>query len=521
MDILYINPARLSSGLDAVIKGAPLSLISIAGMLSRDHGAKLFDFKVDKFVEKRFRRKLNRFDVVAITSMTPQIEHALMVATMAKEHGCTTILGGYHPTLAPDHVASQLSVDYSVRGEGEHTFKELIDYLDGNKNDVDIKEIDGVSYKVNGKVVHNNERHLEPDMDKFGMPRRDLLEGKLYSYWGTTTRQLETSRGCPHKCKFCCITKMWKDPSERITYRSKSLKRIMREIYDVDWKNNFIFLCEDNFTIKVKRANNILDTIIRSGVPSKVHFACQSRVDTIFRNQWLVKKFREAGFRQIFLGIESVHQQSLDAMNKRGTTPAMVRTVVKMLQDEGISIFGGIIIGYPGETKTMVRQNIAFAKSLNLSCIQFTPITAFPGTEFYDEMKEKGMITSFNYKHYDLFHPMMGTEQLTNRDIFRLCAEAHAAYYLNAKWLKSQAKRYLNPFGKWTWMMNTLPRLIKQMIMGGIGMLHTQGITHYLVSDELNYFVEHPEIIDAIVEGKPSVSQEKTPTIESLPHISS
>jgi len=485
MKILYINPARLQAGMDAIIKGSPLALISIAAMVP-EHDAVLFDFKVDKYREKKFRAELNRTDVVAITSMTPQIYHALEVAKMAKEHGCYTIIGGYHPTLAPDFVVSHDYVDFIVRGEGEHTFKELIDYIDGNKNDISLKEIDGISYRdKEGKVIHNKERQLEPNLDNFPMPRRDLLKGKLYTYLGTTTQQVETSRGCPHNCKFCCIIKMWRNSGRPLTYRTKSISRIMREIYDVDWKNDFIFFCEDNFTINTKRTHKILDTIIKSGAPNKMHFSCQSRVDTLYRNPELITKLEKAGFRQVFLGIESVHQQSLDAMNKRNLTPEMVKKVVKSLRDKGISIFGGVIIGFPGETKRMVRQNIRYTVNLNLDCVQFTPITAFPGTEFYDEMRIKGMITTNNYKFYDLFHPMMKTEQLTSKEMYRLVAEAYAEFYLDSGWIKRRAKEYLNPFGKFNWMLNCIGRLVKQMVMGGLGMLYSQGISKKVISSEL------------------------------------
>ena len=484
MKILYINPARLQSGLDSIITGSPLSLISIAAMVP-EHDAKLFDFKVDKYREKRFRSELNRYDVVAITSMTPQIYSALEVAKMAKEHGCTTIIGGYHPTLVPEFVAKHEYVDFTVRGEGENTFKEIIDYIDGNKNDVSIKEIDGISYlNKDGKIIHNNERQLECNLDNFPMPRRDLLKGKLYTYLGTTTQQVETSRGCPHNCKFCCIIKMWRNSNQPITYRTKSISRIMREIYDVDWKNDFIFFCEDNFTINVKRTHRILDTIIKSGVPNKMHFSCQSRVDTLYRNPILIDKLYKAGFKQVFLGIESVHQQSLDAMNKKNTTPVMVQKVVKSLRDKGISIFGGVILGFPGETKRMVRQTIQYAIDLDLDVVQYTPITAFPGTAFYDEMKEKGMITTNNYKFYDLFHPMMRTEELSSKDFLQLVAEGYAAFYLRS-WIIRRAKEYMNPFGKFNWMLSCMGRLIKQGVLGGMGMLYTQGITTKVISDEL------------------------------------
>lgn len=486
MKILYINPARLQSGMDAIITGAPLSLISIAAMVP-EHDAKLFDFKVDKYHEKRFRRELNQYDVVAITSMTPQVYSALDVAKMAKEQGCTTIIGGYHPTLVPDFVAKHNYVDFTVRGEGEHTFKEIIDFIDGNKNNVSIKDIDGISYlDKDGEVIHNKERKLEQNLDNFPMPRRELLKGKLYTYLGTTTRQVETSRGCPHNCKFCCIIKMWRNTDKRTTYRTKSISRIMREVYDVynREKPDFIFFCEDNFTINVKRTNKILDTIIKSGINKRMHFSCQSRVDTLYRNPYLIEKLYKANFRQVFLGIESVHQQSLDAMNKRNTTPAMVKQVVKSLRDKGISIFGGVIIGFPGETKRMVRQNIQNTIDLDLDCVQFTPITAFPGTDFYNEMKEQGMITATNYKFYDLFHPMMGTPELSSKEMYRLVAEGYAAFYLKG-WLLRRAKEYLNPFGKFNWMLNCIGRLVKQGVLGGLSMLYSQGITTKVISDEL------------------------------------
>ena len=319
---------------------------------------------------------------------------------------------------------------------------------------------------------------------------------------GARLSTLETSRGCPHNCKFCCIIKMWKDPTNHITYRTKSVKRIIQEIYDTDWSNDFIFFCEDNFTINIKRTKKILNTIIRSGVNNKVHFSCQSRVDTLYRNQWLIDLMVMAGFRQVFLGIESVHQQSLDAMNKKNTTPNMIRKVVKLLRDQGISIFGGVIIGFPGETKTMVRQNIHFAKTLDMDCVQFTPITAFPGTPFYDEVKAKGMVTSNNYKHYDLWHPMMRTEELSNIEMYRLVAEAYSYYYLGSDWAKRKIKEYFNPFGKFNWMFNSLFRLMKQGIKGGVGMLFSNGMTRSIISDELKQMKFKDKAIDLKINTK-------------------
>ncbi len=502
MKVLYINPPKIASGLDSVIKGAPLSLMSIAAMVP-DHEAKLIDFKVDKFRKEAFLKELNRTDIVAITSMTPQIYSAFDVARMAKQQGCTTIIGGYHATLAPYHVIKNDNVDFIIRNEGEHTFKELIDFLDGNRKNVTLKEILGISYKdSDGKVLHNPERLLEKNLDVFPLPNRELIKGKKYIYLGVKLDLMESSRGCPHNCKFCCITAL-----NRNRYRVKSLPRVMKEIYSIDRSNDFLFMCEDNFTINVKRTKKILETMIKSGIQHHIYSSCQSRIDTLYQNSWLIPLMEKAGMRQVFLGIESVHQQSLDAMNKRNTTPAMTKEVVRMLQDHGISIFGGVVLGFPGETKTMVRQTINYIKSLELDCVQFTPITAYPGTDFYEEMKKEGKITSYNFKHYNLFHTMMGTNELTNRELYRLVAEAYASYYFDKSWFIKMGKRYLNPFSKYNWMTKHLPMFIKTVVQEAQKMFASQGIGYSAVSDELKQMVKDSKKRDQIVysEHKPEI----------------
>jgi radical SAM superfamily enzyme YgiQ (UPF0313 family) len=484
MKILYVNPGRIEAGLDAIIKGPPLALLAIAAM-APEHDATLFDFKVDKYHEKKFRTLLRAHDVCAISSMTPQIYHALEVAQMAKEEGCTTIIGGYHPSLKPGNVAKNSQIDFTVRGEGEHTFREIIEYLDGNKNNLEKSDILGISFRDNdGVVIHNPARPLEPNLDNFPIPRRELLKGKHYQYMGTRVNLMETSRGCPHNCSFCCIIKMWDDDTHKVRYRTKSIGRIIKEVYTIDRNDwDFVFFNDDNFTIDVKRTDKILDALIKSNLSSELFFSCQSRVDTLSRNPWLAKKMAKAGFRNIFLGIESVHQQSLDAMGKN-TNKRMIQKACKMCTDEGIAIFGGMIVGFPGETKKMVNQNIDFAISLKLDFVQFTPITAFPGTEFFKEMQEKNMISTYNYKYYNLFHPMMRTEHLSRNEMHLLVSKAYAKYYMQPSYLKMMFQRAL--FNqKFKWYKKISYRWLKQFVGGGWNMLHSQGITFELAKSDI------------------------------------
>jgi len=407
--------------------------------------------------------------------VTPQIHSALEVATDAKKFGCVTILGGYHPSLEPDFCIRHPAIDYVVRGEGEHTFKELIDFISDKTRAKPLDQILGVSFRdITGKIVHNSLRPLEPNLDVFPLPRRELLKGKHYSYLGTRVMLMETSRGCPHDCVFCCIVKMWKDSDPKMRYRVKSVKRVMEELYSIDSGWDFVFFCDDNFTINLPRTNKILDALIASKMNRKFFFSCQSRVDTFYRNPTLAPRLAEAGFRQVFFGIESLHQSTLDAIHKK-TTKLMIETACHQAHANGMSIFGGIIVGFPGETSAMVQQNIQFACDLKLDFVQFTPITAFPGTAFFEDIKDKGLISTFDWRYYNLFHPMMRTPQLSRNEMYRLVMKGYSQFYFNTNYLKNMFTRAIADPG-FSWYRKIAPRWIKQVLFGGWGMLNSMGV---------------------------------------------
>jgi hypothetical protein len=105
LKILYINPPQIRAGLDYILRGHPLNLLSIAATVPQ-HDGKVIDFKVKPYSTEELKIQFNRYDIATITSLTPQIYEALNIADLAKDQGCKTIIGGYHPTLDPDFVAN-------------------------------------------------------------------------------------------------------------------------------------------------------------------------------------------------------------------------------------------------------------------------------------------------------------------------------------------------------------------------------------------------------------------------------
>ncbi|MDP7520917.1 MAG: cobalamin-dependent protein [Candidatus Pacearchaeota archaeon] len=137
----------------------PLALLSVASMIHKDYEVIIFDQRIHSDWEKKIDRLLEKNPVcIGLTSMTgEQLYYALEISKRIKSKGNYPVIwGGIHPTLDSHNVLKNKNIDIVVRGEGEETFKELINHLEKNKN---IKSIKGISFKSKeGKIISNPER---------------------------------------------------------------------------------------------------------------------------------------------------------------------------------------------------------------------------------------------------------------------------------------------------------------------------------------------------------------------------
>ncbi len=206
-----------------------LAISSIAGNINPRHEVALADLilkrntllpSVKKTVEAY------RPDVIGLSAMTFQFDTAQRIAVFLKEsYGNAKIaVGGYHATLMYEEIASSDAgkpFDFIIRGEGERTFDNVLDALEG-KHPWD--DIPGLSYRRNGGFVHNAPRPLE-NLDELKLPRRDARIWQGYRFSGKGLDMIETSRGCTMTCNFCSMNRMYGR-----TFRTYSFERIMQDI---------------------------------------------------------------------------------------------------------------------------------------------------------------------------------------------------------------------------------------------------------------------------------------------------
>ena len=266
MKILLLSPPTISVIRTVVgTTGPPLGLAYLASMVRDEHDVLIVDSLAEDYDYEDVKRIIKRYDpdVFGITSTTSMVPDAYKIAKIAKEHNenVKVVMGGPHATFVPERTFKECPyLDFIVRGEGEQTFKELIECLEKKK---DPSNILGLSINMHNKVKNNSPRPLIKDIDRIPMPSYDLLPMEKYQVDGVRFGTVMTSRGCPFDCAFCSSSlqfgKRWRGHSDS---RVIEELRLLHEKYGI----REIEFLDDTFTLNKPRAIkiNAKATILRS-----------------------------------------------------------------------------------------------------------------------------------------------------------------------------------------------------------------------------------------------------------------
>lgn len=365
-----------------------------------------------------FRSLLKKrpIDLVAISSMTGGFNNAVRLAEIARESGAFVVMGGFHPTALPEEVLSLDCVDLVAIGEGEATFRELVQQ--GPSRDVK-----GLAWREGGGIVHTGEREVITDVDSIRFPLRSLRPmrfGETGASYSTDT--IYTSRGCPWSCSFCANDRMHKG------WRGRSPENVVEEIATLHdpAKKKLIKIWDANFLTNIKRAEAICDLMIERGL-TNFRIMTETRAKDIVRAERILGKLRQIGLNKVGLGIESPNPQTLELMNKKNSLDDVSRAI-GLLGQYGIGAEGYFIIGHHTESvqDTMVYPD--FAKSLGLKQSLFMSMTPYPGTKIYDEYRNDDNITSTDWDLYNNFSPVVRTASMSNADLVLMMAYCNVAF---------------------------------------------------------------------------------------------
>ena len=422
------------------MKAPPLGLAWIAAVLEEEgHEVAILDSPTLELDEGEWPHRVKEFkpDIVGISMLTPTSLRGYRAARLLREEMPDVILvaGGQHPTAMFREALSN-GFDVVVIGEGEYTMRDLASVIEKWGLDPErLKRVDGIAYRVNGRVRVTRPRRFIENLDELPWPARHLLPMERYTLFNKPIRvaHVMASRGCPYGCMYCSTSYFW---GRRIRFRSaRNVAEEVEYIHD-RYGAKYVVFADDELVINKRFVREWIREMRERGLD--LEFACGARVDHV--NREFMKFLYDNGCAIIYFGVESANQLTLDRIGKR-ITLEQARRVFQWKKELGGAAMGSFILGFPWETVEDMKRTVEFAVRLDPDYAQFTALTPYPGTPLFDYAKNLGLIEDWNWEHYTTIRPVMRGFTWTRRDLSRLLKYAYRRFFLRPGFLWREARR--------------------------------------------------------------------------------
>jgi len=303
-------------------------------------------------------------DLVGITLHTPSAYHAYGIATHFRSRGMCVVMGGPHVTLLPQE-ASQYA-DVIFIGEAEGLWEEFL------------KSFEAGSYR---RVY---QQAGVPSLKNVPMARKELFHRHDY-----TDGVLFATRGCSNQCDFCTIGVM---------YRHKLRKRPIAEVAAeyASFKGKVIIFWDDNIAGDMEYAKGLFRAI----APYRKWWSSQASIHS-GRDDEFLEAAAQSGCKQLFLGLESISQQSLAEVNKRFNRVEEYFQIIERIHSHGIAVQVGIVFGFDNDTPEIFRNTIDFLEEAGVQNATLNILTPFPGTPMYRKMEAEGRLLTRDWRKYN------------------------------------------------------------------------------------------------------------------------
>lgn len=400
MKIAFVKPPVGGIlGLEMLTFVEPLGPICVAACLEADgHECKVFDLRIDG--EDHGLDLCKRFapEVVGLQcNFTTERNRTIRLAQRIKREnpGTFVVVGGHDASRDPGWFNDDV-IDAVAIGDGEEVMPPLVDAIQRGH---DLATIPGLMLHRDGRWISTGHAPTRGNLDDYPLPARHLIEHYADHYYINFHKPLalmETARGCPFKCNFCSVWKFHES-----TFREKSPERVVRELQGI--KADSIFITDDIFWMNVRRGEEMARQIKAAGI--KKFFTVQTRTDIICKFPHLIEMWKDCGKLAIFLGLESVTDEGLKAVNKKNTADNNVRAI-QILQELGVGFTPNFIVD-PAWTRDDFKRLRDWIDHTGAYNSGFSVLTPLPGTDLWDTAK--GQVTTHDWEMYDIVHTVLPT----------------------------------------------------------------------------------------------------------------
>ena len=342
----------------------PLGLLTIAAMFPPEYDLRVVDMNVTPLEDA----DLEWADLVCTSTMIVQRHSLQTVIERCNRAGVPVVAGGPHPTTFHAEIPG---VAHFVLDEAEEIFPEFLRDLENGT----------------AKAVYREPR--KPDVSLTPIPRFDLIDLKAYD-----SMCVQFSRGCPFDCEFCDIIKLY----GRIP-RTKSPEQMVNEfdaLYRLGWRGP-LFLVDDNFISNKRDALKLLPVLAGWQKARGYPFTLFTEATVnLARMEALMDVMIEAGFNSVFLGIETPNPEALIKMKKAQNTSKQDEDYllhsVRKIQEKGMRVDGGFILGVDGDDESAFDAQIQFIQEAGIPMAPIYMLAAIKGTDLYERLKRENRL---------------------------------------------------------------------------------------------------------------------------------
>jgi len=338
----------------------PLGLLTVAAMLPADWEVRLLDLNVEPLLPQDVRAA----DVVLVSAMLVQQDSLQRVIALCRETGTPLVAGGPYPTSCHEQIQG---VDHFVLGEAELTLPRFLeDYRQGHPD---------ACYLEPGR----------PDITRTPVPRFELVDRRHYA-----GAALQFSRGCPHTCEFCDIVELFGHQP-----RTKTPAQFLLELdrlFEEGWRGS-LFVVDDNFIGNRREVRRLLPELARWQAERRFPFSLYTEASLdLAADEALMDGMVQAGFNMVFVGIETPDRATLDAVGKGQNTRADLLTSVRKIQQKGLEVSGGFIVGFDEDREDIFDRQIRFIQAAAIPTAMVGLLTALPRTRLHARLAQEGRL---------------------------------------------------------------------------------------------------------------------------------
>ncbi|MDI6711919.1 MAG: radical SAM protein [Anaerosomatales bacterium] len=464
--VALVTPPYHSGVVETAGSWPNAAFMYIAGAL-REAGFEpvIYDAMTANHDSEAISRELERIrpDMVLTTAYTSSYPKAAELLRLAKQTlpGVVTGIGGVHAHFMYEEVLGQDgdAVDLVFRGEGEQTVPEAIACLNA---DDDLAKVRGLAFREGESVVATPVRPFVEDLDS--LPTAwDLVDWSLYQFYpmpDTKLAVISTSRGCDQACTFCSQQAFWCR-----TWRSRSAENVVAEIEML--RDRFgvgvVMFSDETPTLDPNRWRRLLDLLIEREVG--MHLLMETRVDDVLRDRDIMPRYREAGIRHIYVGVERTDQATLDLF-KKNTKVSMGKEAIDLINSHDMISETSLVLGLPDDTKETIEATFELAQHYDPDLAFFLTIAPWPYADMYDDLKP--YIVSYDYEDYNLVAPVVKPKAMTTDELMKEIIDCYRRFYMG----KLKRIPSMSPF-KRDYFLVTMKLLMEnsylKQYMGGLG----------------------------------------------------